>query len=125
MSVRERIRHGGTPNRGPRRDARRAGTGNATYVMSGPLARIEREAGVLVLRVDAGNRRARRLLGRTLTVDADGARVSAPDRDADGAVTVSDLLPGERVTVRALLPRRPERLPDLIPARVVSTHEWT
>jgi hypothetical protein len=114
----------GRPNAGPgARGSRRQADGSVSYVLTGPLAWIERDGRVAVLRVQETNRRGRAFRGRTVTVDVSEARVSAPDRDADGRLTPRDLLPGERVTVRVNLPRRLAELPRTVAARQVVAHD--
>lgn len=91
--------------------------------MTGRVAWVEPQGGLIVLRVDTTNRRARALRGRTLTVDLTRGRVRAPDRDQDGRRTAADLLPGERVTIRVNLPRRLERVPQTVTAASLDVHD--
>lgn len=110
------------PNAGPpRRSSRRGADANKSrsYSLTGPLAWLDRDGRFGVVRVEHTNRRGRAFLGRTVTVDFAGARVSAPDRDADGIKTSRDLLPGERVSVRVNLDRRLQTLPGVVAARAV------
>jgi hypothetical protein len=116
-------RQRGVPNAGPPRDARRAGSGVRACVLTGTLAWIERDGRLAVLRVHDTNRRARAFRGRNVTVDLSAARVSAPDRDGDGRQSVADLLPGERVSVRANVDRWLSELPRTIAARQVIAHD--
>lgn len=116
-------RRRGVPNAGPARSARRAGSGVHACVLTGTLAWIERDGQLAVLRVHDTNRRARAFRGRNVTVDLSAARVSAPDRDADGRQSVADLLPGERVSVRANVERWLSELPRTIAARQVIAHD--
>jgi len=97
--------------------------GQAVYVLSGPLAWVERGARLAVLRVHETNRRARRFQGRTVTVELGGARLHGPDPDADGRRTVADLVPGEHVEVRVALPRRLAAVPELVSARAVVSRD--
>lgn len=94
-----------------------------THALTGRVAWVEREGGLIVLRVDSTNRRARAFRGRTVTVDLSSARVRAPDRDADGRHTAADLLPGERVTVRVNLPRSLPQVPQLVRAASLDAHD--
>jgi hypothetical protein len=94
-----------------------------TYALTGRVAWVERAGGLIVLRIDTTNRRARAFRGRTVTVDLGAARLRAPDRDADGRHTAADLLPGERVTVRVNLPRRLPQVPQLVRAASLEAHD--
>jgi hypothetical protein len=94
-----------------------------TYALTGRVAWVERAGGLIVLRIDTTNRRARAFRGRTVTVDLGAARLRAPDRDADGRRTAADLLPGERVTVRVNLPRRLPQVPQLVRAASLEAHD--
>ena len=118
-----RHRHRGVPNAGPARSKRRARSGVRACLFTGTLAWIERDGRLAVLRVHDTNRRARAFRGRNLTVDLSRARVSAPDRDADGTQSVADLLPGERVSVRANVDQWVSELPRTIAARQVIAHD--
>jgi hypothetical protein len=57
--------------------------------------------------VSGGNARVRKggLVGQTLGFDLAAAKLRAADSDADGAVTVADLLEGDKVVVKARLKR--------------------
>ena len=57
--------------------------------------------------VSGGNARVRKndLVGATLAFDLTGAKLRAADSDADGTVTVADLVEGDKVVVKARLPR--------------------
>jgi len=118
-------RRRGVANAGPRRSAARRRAATSTHhVLEGRLAWIDGHGSRVVLRVDSANRRARRFVGTTVTVYLAGARVSAPDRDGDGRLSAADLLPGERVTVTAKLPRHLERTPGVLSARSVLCHSF-
>lgn len=94
-------------------------------MLTGRLAWVERDGRLAVLRVEDTNRHGRAFRGRTLTVDLSEARVSVPDRDADGRATTRDLLPGERVTIRVSLSRQAAELPRTVAARHVVAHDHT
>lgn len=114
----------GVPNAGPSAQrARRRPDRSATYALTGRVAWVERAGGLVVLRVDTTNRRARVFRGRTVTVDLAAARVRTPDRNADGRRTAADLLPGERVTIRVNLPRRLAQVPQLVRASSLDAHD--
>lgn len=121
--MRHARRQRGVPNAGPARSERRADTGVRACWLTGTLAWIERDGRMAVLRVHETNRRARAFRGRNVTVDLSAARVSVPDRDADGRQSVADLLPGERVSVRANVDRWVSELPSMIAARQVIAHD--
>ena len=57
--------------------------------------------------VSAGNAKVRKggFIGETVAFDVTGAKLRVADTDADGAVTVADLLEGDKVVVQAKLPR--------------------
>ena len=57
--------------------------------------------------VSGGNARVRKndLVGATLAFDLTGAKLRAADTFADGTVTVADLVEGDKVVVKARLPR--------------------
>ena len=57
--------------------------------------------------VSAGNAKVRKggFVGETVAFDVTGAKLRVADTDADGAVTVADLLEGDKVVVQAKLPR--------------------
>lgn len=115
----------GTPNAGPRSSrSRRRAPSSGHHVLEGRLAWVDPYGSRVVLRVDATNRRARRFVGETVTVDLAGTRFSAPDRDGDGRLSAADLLPGERVAVSVKLPRELERLPRVVAARSVLCHSF-
>lgn len=90
-----------------------------TCRLTGTLAWIERDGRLVVLRVRDTDRGGRAFRGRTVTVDVSEARVSVPDRDADGVCSAADLLPGERVLVRVALERARAELPGVVVARQV------
>ena len=116
-------RRRGVPNAGPARSKRRAGSGVRACLLTGTLAWIERDGRLAVLHVHDTNRRARAFRGRNVTVDLSAARVSVPDRDADGQQSVTDLIPGERVSVRANVDPWLSELPATIAARQVIAHD--
>ena len=105
------------PNRGGGRSRRRPALDRATYVLEGPLRFVDRRGQRVVLRIEDGNAPARRFMGRTVTLDLGAARISTADRNADGVITPDDLIAGERVVVSLRLPRRLERLPELLAVR--------
>lgn len=124
MTSSTRRARAGVPNAGPSaRRARRRPDRSGTYALTGRVAWVEPKSELVVLRVDATNRRARAFRGHAVTVRLAGARLRAPDRDADGQRTVADLLPGERVTVRANLPRRLARVPQVVDAGSLEAHD--
>jgi hypothetical protein len=126
VSIRPSRQRRGIPNAGPAsRSARVEREGSRPYDLTGRLAWIERDARLAVVRVQDTNRRGRAFRGRTVTVDLSQARVSVPDRDADGRHTATDLVPGERVTVRALLARKLVEPPRTVVARLVTAHDHT
>ena len=57
--------------------------------------------------VSGGNARVRKggMIGQTLAFDLTAAKLRAADADADGSVTVADLVEGDKVVVKARLPR--------------------
>jgi uncharacterized membrane protein len=57
--------------------------------------------------VSSGNARVRKggFLGADVAFDLTGAKLRAADSNADGSVTVADLLEGDKVVVKARLPR--------------------
>jgi len=103
--------HGGGPAR------RRPALDRASYVLEGPLRFVDRNGARAALRVEGGNAAGRQLLGRTVTLDLAGARVSVGDRDADGTISHSDLVAGERVVATLRLPRRLVEPPELLRVR--------
>ena len=113
----------GVPNAGPVRGERRAGGGVRACRLTGTLAWIERDGRVAVLRVRDTNRRARAFRGRSVTIDLSAARVSVRDRDGDGRGSIADLVPGERVSVRANVDRWFSELPSVIAARQIVAHD--
>jgi len=106
--------HGGGPAR------RRPALDRASYVLEGPLRFVDRNGARAALRVEGGNAAGRQLLGRTVTLDLAGARVSVGDRDADGTISHSDLVAGERVVATLRLPRRLAEPPELLRVRRVT-----
>jgi hypothetical protein len=105
------------PNRGGGLTRRRPRLDRANYVLEGPLRFVDRRAGRAALRIEDGNAVGRRFVGRTVTLDVAAARISTADRNADGAITMDDLVAGERVVVSLRLPRRLEQLPELLAIR--------
>jgi hypothetical protein len=84
----------------------------STYVLAGPLRWVEPDGRRAVLRVDAAGGHARRVCGRSVTLELDGChRV----RKLDGA----ELEPGQMVSVKARLPRRLDDLPSVLSPRSV------
>ncbi len=57
--------------------------------------------------VSGGNARVRKggLIGQTLAFDLAAATLRAADTDADGSLTAADLVEGDKVVVKARLPR--------------------
>lgn len=111
----------GIANAGPRasRSSRRARSLHR-HTLSGPIAWVDPQASLVVLRVERASLRARRFVGATVTVNLTGARLSAPDRNGDGRLSAADLLPGERISVGVTLPVGADRLPRVIAARSVA-----
>jgi len=72
------------------------------------------------MRVEDGNALGRRFVGQTVTLDLSATQLAAADRDGDGAITPSDLLSGERVSVSVRLARDAEALPTLLEVRRLS-----
>src|SRR5687767_3526847 len=58
--------------------------------------------------VTGGNARVRKggFVGKVVGFDVTAAKVRAADADADGAVTAADLVEGDKVVVKARLPRK-------------------
>lgn len=100
----------------PRRRARSA----QRHTLTGPVAWVDADASLVVLRVERASLRARRFVGATVTVNLGGARLSAPDRNGDGELSAADLLPGERISVGVTLPVGADRLPRVVAARSVA-----
>ena len=111
---------GQVPNRGGGPTRHRASEGRATCVLSGPLRFVDRPAERAAMRVEDGNALGRRFVGQTVTLDLSATQLAAADRDGDGAVTPSDLLSGERVSVSVRLARDAEALPALLEVRRLS-----
>ena len=72
------------------------------------------------MRVEDGNALGRRVVGQTVTLDLSAARIGTADRDGDGALTPSDLLSGERVSVSVRLARDADALTALLQMRRLS-----
>ncbi len=118
------MRSGGlVPNRGGGPARRRPPQGRVTYVLEGQLRFVDREGARAALCVEGGNAAGRRFVGRTVTLDLAGARISTADRDADGTITVADLLSGERVTVALRLQRRLAEPPALLAVSRLTTSQ--
>ena len=109
------------PNRGGGPERRRPAGGGASYVLEGPLRFVDRHGARAALRVEDGNGPGRRFLGRTVTLDLAAARISTADRDADGQISLGDLVAGERVVVALRLPRRLAEPPALLAVRRLTT----
>ncbi len=105
------------PNRGGGPARRRPALGRATYVLEGPLRFVDRHGARAALRVEDGNGAGRQFLGRTVTLDLSAAHVSVADRDADGTISLADLVAGERVVATLRLPRRLAEPPELLRVR--------
>ncbi len=91
------MRSGGlVPNRGGGPARRRPPQGRVSYVLEGQLRFVDRKGARAALCVEGGNAAGRRFVGRTVTLDLAGARISTADRDADGTNSVADLLTGGR-----------------------------
>jgi hypothetical protein len=105
------------PNRGGGEARRTEPQDRAAYVLEGALRYVDRDGTLAALLVQDGNAAGRRLVGRTLTLDLRDAQIAAPDRNADGMSSREDLVVGDRVSVRARLPRRLLALPDVLPVR--------
>lgn len=115
------MRSGGlVPNRGGGPSRYRAAEGRGTCVLSGPLRFVDRRGKRAAMRVEDGNALGRRFVGQTVTLDLSAAQIGAADRDGDGAITPSDLLSGERVSVSVRLARDADALPALLEVRRVS-----
>lgn len=72
------------------------------------------------MRVEDGNAVGRRFVGQTVTLDLSAAQIGAADRDGDGAITLADLLSGERVSASVRLARDLDALPALLVVRRLS-----
>ncbi len=114
-------RHGDVPNRGGERRSPRAPGRLVSCVLSGPLRWIERDGSRAVLLVTDANVSGRRLIGQTVTLDLAATAIRTGDRNRDGRRSAEDLLPGERVTIKARLPPRATVDPEIIsPGRLIA-----
>lgn len=68
--------------------------------MRGVIDELDPAGGFLTLRVVSGARAGRRLIGRTVRVDATEARFDVPDADGDRSRSLRDAFPGNDVQVR-------------------------
>lgn len=109
------------PNRGAGPVRRRPALDRTAYVLEGPLRFVDRRGARAALRVEDGNAPGRRFVGRTVTLDLAAARIVTADRDADGTISVTDLVSGERVVVALRLPRRLDEPPELLPVSRLTT----
>ena len=111
----------GNRNHGAGRSAakRRPAAAHEDVALSGELRWVERDGLRVVLQVRRARGGAQRFVEQVVTVALDGTRVLADDRNGDGVRDGRDLLPGEQVTVKAAVPERAHRLPDLVVARTL------
>jgi hypothetical protein len=87
--------HGGGPGPGGR---------TVGYVFKGTFQGPGELAGDAVA-VDHTNRHAREFKGETVAFDFSAAKLSVADTNGDGAVELADVLMGDRVVVKAKLPK--------------------
>ncbi len=76
-----------------------------TLVVKGTVATVDAAGGGVTVEVRGGNAAARRLAGRTVAFDVSAARLAVADVDGDGTAGLGDVRPGDRVLVRARVPR--------------------
>jgi hypothetical protein len=77
-------------------------THNVAYVFKGIYK------GESMVEVKSGNSRVRKggLVGQTVTFDLTNAKVVVADTNADGQKTLADVQTGDKVLVKAMLPRK-------------------
>ncbi len=68
--------------------------------MRGTVVELDVEGQRVVVRVATASRSARRLIGETVPVSLDGARLRLPDADGDRSTSLRDVFPGNEVEVR-------------------------
>jgi hypothetical protein len=75
--------------------------------------------GTISVEVKAGNSRAKKLKGQTLTFDVTKAKLKVADVNQDGKRDLADVAVGDRVNVQAKLPRSGVDASQALPARHV------
>jgi hypothetical protein len=113
-------RHSGPRPRADRQ--RRPPSDQVACVLSGALRFVDDGSRFAAMTVREATSAGRRLVGMTVTIDLGRARLTAPDRNEDGTISLKDLLPGDRVRVTARVPRSPEKAPPVIAVRRMSAY---
>ena len=75
--------------------------------------------GTISVEVKAGNSRAKKFKGQTLTFDVKNAKLKVADVNKDGKRDLADVAAGDRVNVQAKLPRSGVDASQALPARHV------
>ncbi len=86
-----------------------------TYEFKGLVVAVA--DGTVQVEVKAGNSRAKKLKGLTLTFDVTKAKVKVADVNNDGKRDLADVAVGDRVNVQAKLPRGAVDTSQALPAR--------
>lgn len=83
-------------------------THNVAYVFKGLYAGPGTAANEVKVEVKAGNSRVRKgkFIGTTVNFDLTNARIVVADTNADGQRTLADVNVGDKVLVKAMLPRK-------------------
>jgi hypothetical protein len=116
----QRQRMSTTGRREPRRRRRRPPSDHASCVLTGAVQFVDGGARWVTIGVRDASSVGRRLIGSTVTLDLDGARLTVADRNGDGLLSARDLLPGDAIRVSVRLPRAAAHAPGMLRARRVA-----
>ena len=86
-----------------------------TYEFKGLVVAVGE--GTVQVEVKAGNSRAKKLTGQTLTFDVTKAKIKVADVNKDGSRDLADVAAGDRVNVQSKLPRGAVDTSQALPAR--------
>jgi hypothetical protein len=75
------------------------------FVVSGPVAKVDADAGTLTVTVKRTNRHARSFKGHDVVFTLKSARLKVRDVNSDGKRDLGDVAEGDRADVLAKLPR--------------------
>ena len=89
------------------------------YTFKGTVVSVDGAAGTAMINVAKTNRHGRFARNSTVTFDLTAARFSVADVNADGLVNVADVNGGDKVLVKARLPKRSPDVSATVVARAL------
>jgi hypothetical protein len=89
------------------------------YTFKGTVVSVDGAAGTAMVKVAKTNHHGRFARNSTMTFDLSAARISVADVNADGLANVADVTGGDKVLVKARLPKRSPEASGTVVARAL------